>query len=138
MTLRAVAILTLLCILAVPAAAGQAPQRMVINADLGRDTISRHIYGHFAEHLGRGIYDGIWRRAGTGEWQLREDVIHAEGRIHITLANLDPNRARTINAHNTFEQPNTVRPAAFTGARLTGEALMVQLPPESLVVLELR
>ena len=23
-------------------------------------TISRHIYGHFAEHLGRGIYEGIW------------------------------------------------------------------------------
>jgi alpha-N-arabinofuranosidase len=23
-------------------------------------TISRHIYGHFAEHLGRCIYDGIW------------------------------------------------------------------------------
>lgn len=22
--------------------------------------ISRHIYGHFAEHLGRCIYDGIW------------------------------------------------------------------------------
>ena len=22
--------------------------------------ISRHIYGQFAEHLGRGIYEGIW------------------------------------------------------------------------------
>ena len=22
--------------------------------------ISKHIYGHFAEHLGRGIYDGIY------------------------------------------------------------------------------
>jgi len=34
--------------------------RIVINADLGKDTISRHIYGHFAEHLGRCIYGGIW------------------------------------------------------------------------------
>lgn len=25
-----------------------------------KDTISRHIYGHFAEHLGRCIYGGIW------------------------------------------------------------------------------
>jgi alpha-N-arabinofuranosidase len=33
---------------------------LVINADLGKQTISRHIYGHFAEHLGRCIYGGIW------------------------------------------------------------------------------
>lgn len=25
-----------------------------------QNKISRHIYGHFAEHLGRCIYDGIW------------------------------------------------------------------------------
>ena len=25
-----------------------------------QDTISKHIYGHFAEHLGRGIYDGFY------------------------------------------------------------------------------
>lgn len=51
--------------------------RVVVNADLGEYTISRHIYGHFAEHLGRGIYDGFWTRAGTGEWHLRDDVIQA-------------------------------------------------------------
>jgi alpha-N-arabinofuranosidase len=34
--------------------------QIVINADLGKDTISRHIYGHFAEHLGRCIYDGFY------------------------------------------------------------------------------
>ncbi len=34
--------------------------RLTINADLGKHTINRHIYGHFAEHLGRCIYDGIW------------------------------------------------------------------------------
>ena len=33
---------------------------IVINADLGKAQISRHIYGHFAEHLGRCIYGGIW------------------------------------------------------------------------------
>jgi alpha-N-arabinofuranosidase len=51
--------------------------RVVVNADLGEYTISRHIYGHFAEHLGRGIYDGFWTKAGTGEWHLRDDVIEA-------------------------------------------------------------
>ncbi len=34
--------------------------QIVVNADLGQATISRHIYGHFAEHLGRCIYGGFW------------------------------------------------------------------------------
>lgn len=33
---------------------------IVVNADQGEHIISEHIYGHFAEHLGRGIYGGIW------------------------------------------------------------------------------
>jgi alpha-L-arabinofuranosidase len=37
-----------------------AQNKVVINADLGKDVISRHIYGHFAEHLGRCIYDGFY------------------------------------------------------------------------------
>ena len=31
-----------------------------VNADQSKYTINRHIYGHFAEHLGRCIYDGIY------------------------------------------------------------------------------
>ena len=33
-----------------------------VTVDLDRPgaTISRHLYGHFAEHLGRCIYDGFW------------------------------------------------------------------------------
>ena len=46
--------------------------------------------------------------------------------------------AETMNAHNTFEQPNAVRPMTFNGARLSGETLTVQLPPKSLVVLTLQ
>ncbi|TVQ03641.1 MAG: alpha-N-arabinofuranosidase [Balneolaceae bacterium] len=34
--------------------------KIIINADQELSTISRHIYGHFAEHLGDGIYGGIW------------------------------------------------------------------------------
>ncbi len=33
---------------------------LTINADQGTLTIDRHIYGHFAEHLGRCIYEGFW------------------------------------------------------------------------------
>jgi alpha-N-arabinofuranosidase len=37
-----------------------AATRLIVHADLGRQKISRHIYGHFAEHLGRCIYEGLW------------------------------------------------------------------------------
>jgi alpha-L-arabinofuranosidase len=58
----------------------QAQNTIVINADLGKDTISRHIYGHFAEHLGRCIYGGFYvgdtsripNQAG-----IRSDVVNA-------------------------------------------------------------
>ncbi len=50
---------------------------MVVRADQGRYSISRHIYGHFAEHLGRDIYDGFWRKGPDGQWRLRDDVIAA-------------------------------------------------------------
>nr|QBG80849.1 alpha-L-arabinofuranosidase D3 [uncultured bacterium] len=33
---------------------------VVINVDHSRGSINRNIYGHFAEHLGRCIYEGIW------------------------------------------------------------------------------
>ena len=33
---------------------------VIINADVEKGTINKNIYGHFAEHLGRGIYEGIW------------------------------------------------------------------------------
>ena len=34
--------------------------RVVIDLDVPGPTISRHLYGHFAEHLGRCIYGGFW------------------------------------------------------------------------------
>jgi alpha-N-arabinofuranosidase len=83
-----------------------------------------------------------------------------EGRIHLTLANLDPNAPRTVstsvqgaeisgvsgriltatamNAHNTFENPNAVGPVPFEGARLEGDGLVIRIPAKSIVVLELR
>ncbi|MDX1953988.1 MAG: alpha-L-arabinofuranosidase C-terminal domain-containing protein [Chitinophagaceae bacterium] len=38
----------------------QAQNSVTLFPEKARDTISRHIYGHFAEHLGRCIYDGIY------------------------------------------------------------------------------
>ena len=34
--------------------------KLVVNADQGEFQISKHIYGHFSEHLGHCIYGGIW------------------------------------------------------------------------------
>ncbi|KAA9005522.1 alpha-N-arabinofuranosidase [Paenibacillus spiritus] len=45
---------------------------MKLKADKSKGRISRHIYGHFAEHLGRCIYEGIW----VGE---NSDIPNTEG-----------------------------------------------------------
>ena len=37
-----------------------AQNKVTINAGDGKTVINRHIYGHFAEHLGRCIYDGFY------------------------------------------------------------------------------
>ena len=44
----------------VPTAGQAAEIHLRVRADQPGDTISRHLYGQFAEHLGRGIYEGIW------------------------------------------------------------------------------
>jgi alpha-N-arabinofuranosidase len=57
-----------------------AQNKLIVNADQGKETISRHIYGHFSEHLGRCIYGGYW----VGEDSpipntrgIRNDVVQA-------------------------------------------------------------
>jgi alpha-L-arabinofuranosidase len=76
-------LIALLGLLVTVPAAAQSPVRMIVNADLGEVTISRHIYGHFGEHLGRNIYDGFWTKAGGTDWHLRDDIIEALRRIRI-------------------------------------------------------
>jgi len=62
--------------------------RLVINGDLGSTTISRHIYGHFAEHLGRCIYEGIWVGEDSpipNTYGIRNDVLEALKNIKIPV-----------------------------------------------------
>ncbi len=50
--------------------------------------ISRHIYGHFAEHLGRGIYEGIWVGEDSpipNTHGVRNDVLEALRRIQVPV-----------------------------------------------------
>ena len=57
-----------------------AQNKLVVNADQGKDIINKHIYGHFSEHLGHCIYGGYW----VGETSsipntrgIRNDVVQA-------------------------------------------------------------
>jgi alpha-N-arabinofuranosidase len=43
-----------------------------------------------------------------------------------------------IQDHNTFDDPNKIKPQTFTDAKLNGSDLEVKLPPFSVVVLELK
>jgi len=43
-----------------PPPASTAPVRGTLRADQPGPVVNRNIYGHFAEHLGRGIYEGVW------------------------------------------------------------------------------
>jgi alpha-N-arabinofuranosidase len=59
---------------------------LTINADQSTHQINRHIYGHFAEHLGRCIYEGFW----VGEDSkipntrgIRNDVVEALRKLKI-------------------------------------------------------
>jgi alpha-L-arabinofuranosidase len=54
--------------------------RIVVEADRRGPRISRHIYGHFAEHLGRCIYEGLWVGEGSAVPNtrgIRDDVVGA-------------------------------------------------------------
>jgi alpha-N-arabinofuranosidase len=77
-------IFTLCCLAATLQLTAQ--NTLVINADLGNTTISKHIYGHFAEHLGHGIYGGIWVGENStipNTRGIRNDVVKALKEIQI-------------------------------------------------------
>ena len=54
--------------------------RVVIDLDVPGPTINRHLYGHFAEHLGRCIYGGFYVGEDSdipNEGGIRLDVVEA-------------------------------------------------------------
>jgi alpha-N-arabinofuranosidase len=59
-----------------------------IYTDLKKGRINKNIYGHFAEHLGRGIYEGIWVGKDSpipNTDGMRNDVIEALRKIKIPV-----------------------------------------------------
>ena len=83
-----------------------------------------------------------------------------QGAIAVALVNLDARKAATLklsiagatpkvvqgeiltatalDAHNTFENPDAVKPSRFNGAALENGKLSVSLPAKSVVVLSLQ
>ncbi len=61
--------------------AASAQTKVTLSTDLAKTQINKHIYGHFAEHLGRCIYGGIY--VGEGNTKIpntagvRNDIIQA-------------------------------------------------------------
>ncbi len=85
--------------------------------------------------------------------------VDKDGKVHISLANLNPNKSITItcplignsfknitgevltasqmNSYNSFESPETVKPAVFKGFSLKDGILSITMPSKSVVVFEL-
>jgi alpha-N-arabinofuranosidase len=83
-----------------------------------------------------------------------------EGRLHLSIVNLDPNRsseiivalsggsvrsvtgevltATAMNAMNSFNAPNTVKAVPFSAFNLSGSQLSVNIPSKAVVMLELK
>ncbi len=66
----------------------QLENRIIINADQGQHRISKYIYGHFSEHLGRCIYKGYWVGEDSSIRNMRgirQDVVDALKKIKIPV-----------------------------------------------------
>ncbi|MEO3691976.1 alpha-N-arabinofuranosidase [Roseateles paludis] len=78
----------LAALLSLSAATLAAEVKLVVKADQAGPVIHRNIYGQFAEHLGTGIYEGMWvgpesKIPNVRGW--RKDVIGALKALHVPL-----------------------------------------------------
>jgi len=84
----AVAASALLMAATASANAGTLSAQGALKADQPGPQISRYIYGQFSEHLGRGIYDGIWVGPDSkipNVRGIRTDVVTALKDIHVPV-----------------------------------------------------
>jgi len=114
-----------------------------------------------ATHLPFELKAPQYSHGGTSVPAVHGSAVRAkDGHVYVALTNLDPNRAASVSAsvaglqatsvsgrvltadaitaHNSFEQPDQVKPVAFGGATLSGGTLRVDLPAKSVVMLQLR
>ncbi len=82
------------------------------------------------------------------------------GVVHISVVNIDPAKevkllidlrggdysdvtgriltAPELNAHNTFEKPEEVKPAVFSDLKIKKNIVSLNVPPKSIIVLEVK
>ena len=82
------------------------------------------------------------------------------GVVHISLTNIDAHNAQDVTIdisslkvkavtgrilqsvklqdHNSFDDPNKIKPSVFNGAGISGSNLTLKMPPFSVIVLELK
>jgi alpha-N-arabinofuranosidase len=83
-----------------------------------------------------------------------------DGAVHISVVNIDPAKevkvlidlrgaeysdvtgriltAPELNTHNTFEKPDEVRPATFSNVKIKKNIVSLDMPPRSIIVLEVK
>ncbi|HYY98591.1 MAG TPA: hypothetical protein VE642_08370, partial [Pyrinomonadaceae bacterium] len=91
---RAAATLTLLLVMSSTTTTGLAQNaeafkaELTVRADEPRGAINKNIYGQFAEHLGRLIYEGLWVGENSSipnTRGLRNDVVAALKELHVPV-----------------------------------------------------
>jgi alpha-L-arabinofuranosidase len=113
-----------------------------------------------AFHIPIVIAAGTYGHGGESLPQVHASAsMDEKGVLHLSLCNLDPARpadltadirgmdakcvagtcltAHDMQTHNTFDEPDAVHPAAFTGATASGGRLSATLPPMSVTVLDI-
>lgn len=83
--MKKILLLSLICY----CAQSPAQNKIVLHPDKAKDTISKNIYGHFAEHLGHGIYGGFYvgdsNKKIPNKDGVRLDVIEALKKLKIPV-----------------------------------------------------
>lgn len=95
----------------------------VINVDIEGPTISRHLYGHFAEHLGRCVYGGFW----VGE----DSPVPNEGGIRLDVVEA----LRALDIPNQ-RWPGGCFPRPFDAMTVDDRGLVLTLPPHSFLTVQ--
>ena len=143
---------------------GVATVAVTIHADQPGAIINPNVYGQFAEHLGAGIYGGVWvgeKSAIPNTNGYRNDVIKALKDLHVPVVRwpggcfadeyhwrkgigpadrrprtLNPNWGGVIEPNGSFEKPTTVVPTPIA-AKSSGGKVTVTLRPASVTVMSL-
>ena len=79
-------LLAIICQLMLLNGFAQTNVKLQVDAFNANTVISKHIYGHFSEHLGRCIYDGFWVGENSNiknQGRIRLDIVDALKKIQI-------------------------------------------------------